>query len=243
MVRSPVRCSCRPSRWPEFLNNTVSEPAAAAHRFIVMNKMKKLLSLFVVFIVAATAFQLSAAKSASDIMGAMRSKLVSAKAVELLFTMPGNSGDVQGNAILSGASFVFHTPQMSVWYDGKTQWAYMQSTKEVNITEPSAEELSASNPFAILDSYHKSYKARRLADAAGRYCVELTPVSKGSGIAKILVYSDIKTNWPAAVSITFDDGRRIDLTVDNVKAVPEVPATTFRYDQKRYPASEIIDLR
>lgn len=117
-------------------------------------------------IVALASLPVSAATSASDILAAMRSKMVSAKAVEIMFTIPGNDGSVQGNAILSGASFVFHTPQMSVWYDGKTQWTFLNSSKEVSITEPTAEELSASTPFAILNSYHESYKARRLSDSA-----------------------------------------------------------------------------
>lgn len=208
-----------------------------------MYKMATLFRFFAIMIVALASLPVSAATSASDILAAMRSKMVSAKAVEIMFTIPGNDGSVQGNAILSGASFVFHTPQMSVWYDGKTQWTFLNSSKEVSITEPTAEELSASTPFAILNSYHESYKARRLSDSAGRYRVELTPVTKASGISKIIIFCDIKTKWPSAVAITFDDNRRIDLTVDSVKAVAAVPASTFRYDAKRYPASEIIDLR
>ena len=185
----------------------------------------------------------SAATSASDILSAMRSKMVSAKAVEIMFTIPGNEGSVQGNAVLSGASFMFHTRQVYVWYDGKTQWTFLNSSTEVSMTDPTAEELSVSNPFAILNSYHESYRARRLGDSDGRYRVELTPVSKISGISKIVIFCDIKTKWPSAVKITFDDNRRIDLRVDSIKAVAAVPSSTFRYDAKRYPASEIIDLR
>lgn len=208
-----------------------------------MLKMTRLFRICAIVALVLAALPTSAATSASEILDAMRSRMVSAKAVEIMFTMPGADGAVQGNAILSGASFMFSTPQMSVWYDGKTQWALLNSTKEVSITEPTVDELSATNPFAILNSYHKSYKARRLSDSNGRYRVELTPVSKNSGISKILILCDAKTKWPSAVSITFDDNRRIDLTVDSVKALPSVPASTFRYDAKRFPASEIIDLR
>lgn len=201
--------------------------------------MTRIFRFFIVLAVFAAALPSQAATTASDILDAMRTKFASAKAVEVKFTM----GEVQGEATLSGASFMFRTPQMSVWYDGQTQWAYLQSSGEVNITEPTPDEVSASNPFAILNSYHKSYKARRLADSGGCYQVELTPLSRGSIIARIVVSCSIKTKWPASISITFDDSRRIDLKVDSIKAVPAVPVSVFRYDAKRFPASEIIDLR
>lgn len=191
----------------------------------------------------AVAFGAGAAVTAASVMEGMRAKFSSAKAIEAVFTIQGVDGPVQGSALMSGASFTFDTPQLAVWYDGKTQWTMLKSSGEVSITEPTPSELLASNPFAILDSYRDAYKVRRLSDSAGRYRVELVPSQAGTGIMKIIVCSDMKTKWPSVVEITFDDGRSIKLVVDSLTARSQVQPAVFRYDPAKNPATEIIDLR
>lgn len=207
-----------------------------------MKRISHLLRSIIALLAIAVASQASASVTAASILSDMRARLAKAKAVEAMFTLNGET-PVQGTATMSGVAFMFDTPQMAVWYDGKTQWAMLKSSGEVSITEPTADELTASNPFAILNSYQKSYKARRLSDSAGRYRVELTPLSPASGIKKIIIFADKTTKWPAVVEITFNDARKIELTVDSFKSIPAVPATKFRYDAKHFPATEIIDLR
>lgn len=187
--------------------------------------------------------QAFAAVTAASIMDGLRAKFATSKNVEILFTLRNGSENVTGSAYASGASFFFETPQLNVWYDGKTQWAMIRGTGEVNITEPTAEELASTNPFAILSDYSRSYKTRRLADSAGMHRVELTPTAKNTGISKIIVSASIKTGNPDAVSVVFTDGRTINLKVDSFKTVPAKPAAFYRYDKKKYPATEIIDLR
>lgn len=184
-----------------------------------------------------------AAVSAASVMDAMQAKLASSAAVEVMFTINGASGNVQGSAIMSGSAFFFETPDLCVWYDGKTQWALLRSSDEVNITEPTVEELTSTNPFAILSSYASTYKVRRLADSNGCYNLRLTPVSGKSAISAIDISCDIKTKWPRMVKIVFADKRHISLSVDSIKTIAKQPASVFRYDKAKFPAAEIIDLR
>ena len=134
------------------------------------------------------------------------------------------------------------TPAMSVWYDGHTQWTQMHSTTEVCISEPTADEVMESNPFAILSNYSRNFRCRRLADVDGRRRVELTPVSPDSDIRKAII-SVGPDGWVAGAQIVYDDGRSVSAAVDRIGAVRQQPLSAFRYDRATHPASEIIDLR
>lgn len=182
-------------------------------------------------------------QSADDIMRAAAARLASAQAVEAQFTVNGGDGPVQGSIVLSGPRFAMSTPLLDVWYDGTTQWTMLHSTSEVSITEPTAEELMESNPFAILRNYGTLYHARRLSDVSGRRRVELTPIRPTDAeIERAIILVDAE-DWPAAAEIHFRGNRVISATIDRIGATTARPASTFRFDPARHPATEIIDLR
>lgn len=181
--------------------------------------------------------------SASAILSSLRAKMASAPAVEAVFTINGGSGPVQGSVIISGSKYTMTTPQMSVWYDGRTQWTMLENTREVSVTEPDAAELMAVNPFAILSDHQQHYTARRLADSSGRYRVELVPRDKNSVIKRYIIFVNQTTGWPSALTVDFDDDRRIEVVIESIAASKAKASSTFVFDKKKYPAAEIIDLR
>lgn len=185
----------------------------------------------------------AARQSAAAVMDAMRADIIKMPAAQAVFTIDGSEAKVQGSAVISGARFTFRTPDVEVWYDGRTQWTYLASTGEVSITEPSAEELAMANPFAILTDYTRYYTIRRLTDSNGRARVELTPKAKGTGIEAVVVIADNNGKRPQAISIRLADGKRIDLVIDSISTLKKPTDAFFRYDAKKRPASEIIDLR
>lgn len=205
-------------------------------------KLYRILTIVLLSMTAVTG-ALAANITASSILTALRSSFVSAPAVEAAFTINGTDGQVQGSAIMSGAAFTFSTPQINVWYDGATQWAFLASTGEVSITEPSIEELAASNPFAILSNYDRYYTARRLPDSNGRKRVQLTPKDKSTGIESVVLIADNACKWVQAIIVKFSDGRSIDMVIDHIASRAKPSSHTFRYDAKKHPATEIIDLR
>lgn len=206
---------------------------------MIKHRTHRLLALILLIFAAVGA---AAAPSAQSIMAAVKSNFTSAAAVEAMFTINGGSGPVQGSVQIAGARFNLSTPQLHVWYDGKTQWTYMNSTNEVSITEPTPEELAASNPFSVLSDYARFYNARKLQELNGLQRIELTPKSGGSGIERVVLCVD-KKNWPAVISIIFDDGQTVVVDIDSIKGRPALPTKSFRYDPKLHPAAETIDLR
>lgn len=208
-----------------------------------MNRLRLILTLICATVLLPAFAAQTGKESAASILSSLRTKMASASAVEAVFTINGGSGPVQGSVILSGARYTMTTPQMSVWYDGRTQWTLLENTAEVSITEPTADELMASNPFAILSDHQRHYTARRLSDSSGRYRVELVPRDKNSVIKRYVIFVDRNTGWPGALTAEFDDGRRIEVVIDNISAAKSKDARTFVFDPRKHPATEIIDLR
>lgn len=206
--------------------------------------MKYLRHILVLAMMLPALFGMAAAtQSAASILSQVRNNIASAPSVEAVFSINGGSGPVQGSLIMAGAKFSMTTPQLSVWYDGKTQWTLMTESREVSITEPDADEMMASNPFAILSSPQSHYSIRRLSDSNGRYRIELKPVDKTSVIERYVLFVNQSTHWPAAVVVEFSDGRKMELVLDAIGAGKAKTASAFVYDAKKHPAIEIIDLR
>ncbi len=199
--------------------------------------------IFTILTAGLLALAASGATGAGKLVGQVKSKLASAPSVDVVFTINGGEGPVQGSATMAKDRYFLSTPVLTVWYDGRTQWTYLKSTDEVSITEPTADELIAANPFAILSAASDNYTLRQLSDSQGRKRVELTPESKMSGISKIVLFIDPATYYPRAIVVNFDDGRSVDVVIDKVTAGATKPVSVFRYDKNRFPATEIIDLR
>lgn len=203
--------------------------------------MKKILTILVSALAGAVAF--AATGDAATLLKQVSAKMAASPSVEATFTINGGDGPVQGNASMAADKYFMTTPVLTVWYDGRTQWTFLKSSGEVSITEPTVDELMESNPFAILSSPADRYTLRMLGDSQGRKRVEMTPKSGLSGISKIVLFVDPSTHYPAAIVVNFDDGRAVDVVIDNITAAKAKPVGAFRYDSKRFPASEIIDLR
>lgn len=185
----------------------------------------------------------AAGNQAAGLLGKVKAAMSAKPSVDVTFTINGGAGPVQGSATMSADKYFMTTPALSVWYDGRTQWTFLKSSGEVSITEPTIDELMASNPFSILSSPAEYYTVRGLSDAGGRKRVELTPKQNMSGISKILLSVDPATSLPTAISINFDDGRKAEVVIDNIVGAQARPLSQFRYDSDRFPATEVIDLR
>ncbi len=198
------------------------------------------ISVIILFLSSLSVF---GAESAASLLDKVRAKFSSSPSVEALFTVKGADKPLQGSAVMAGSSYALTTPQLLVWFDGKTQWAYMKTSREVNVSEPDADEIMEANPFAILTSHSSYYSPLRLQDKGGLWRVRLTPRDKNSQINEIVISINPSTSWPENVSISFSDDRKIDLHIDKISVGKAVKPSAFRYDPSLYPASEIIDLR
>ena len=65
-----------------------------------------------------------------------------------------------GTFLMKGEKFTFSSNEIQVYFDGKTQWAYMPEINEVSITNPTEKELAQTNPLALLQAYSSKSTVR-----------------------------------------------------------------------------------
>ena len=198
--------------------------------------------IFILLAALTAAFSVQAATTAESVVESLRARIASAKAIEIVFTVKGQDGPVEGSAVISGLRFTMTTPEVSVWYDGETQWTLMPASKEVNMTAPTAVEINAVNPFAILTDCVEHYTVRRLKDRDGCKVVSLTPWAKGDGVDNYEVSVDAK-GQPRVIVINFEDGQRMHVSIDSFTETAAKAPSVFTFNKSKYPGYEVVDLR
>lgn len=183
-----------------------------------------------------------AVETAQQLIARCAAVVNEAPSVDVAFTLSNvQGGPVKMTMTISKQRFMLDSPQMIVWYDGTTQWTYLKKDKELNITDPTTEELMECNPFAILNYYSSAYTARRLEGEQS--VIELVSKDRNASVRKAVVTLDPSTHFPSKVIITTSTGSVMVATVTSITKGRSLPISTFTYDTVKYPANEIIDLR
>lgn len=76
-------------------------------------------------------------------------------------------GAENGTIQLKGEKFVLKTSDIITWFDGKTQWSYVTKNDEVNVSNPTQEELQQINPYTFLYMYQKGFSYKSSVISAG----------------------------------------------------------------------------
>lgn len=167
------------------------------------------------------------------------------------FTMHMREGEYsesfEGEIQIKGDKFTLRTPDMLVWYDGKTQWCYMVRNEEVNMTEPAGDELTTINPVLLLQSYKKGYTASFKGEstaASGKtaYDVELIPRKK-EDINRIVLQIEKISSLPVRISIELKNGGNTTIQIGKMSTGLNQPDSFFVFNSKDYQDAEVIDLR
>ena len=104
-----------------------------------------------------------------------------AEGVEIAFEVRAPEGTSEGRIRLKGEKFRLDTEGITTWFDGRTQWTYLENSDEVNVSEPTAEELQSINPYAWLAVYKDGYTLKMGEQADPRlHKVMMTATRRGS---------------------------------------------------------------
>lgn len=152
-----------------------------------------------------------------------------------------------GKAYMKGDRFKIEIPDAITWFDGTTQWVYVKDTEEVNISNPTGEELQGISPSMLFSIYKKgynlAYKGEKRIGGKSIQEVELTPQKKNADITKITVQIDKINNVFSKIVLTDKVGMQNILTIKNYQTGSNIPDTTFSFSKNEYPRAEIVDLR
>ena len=132
------------------------------------------------------------------------------------------------------------TPKAIVWFDGKTQWSYLKSTNEVNITTPTEAKRMKMNPYTFITMYKSGYNMG-VKTSGSNYVVHLTAQNKQRSVQELYVTVNKTTYTP--VQVRMKEGNTwTTINISNFKAA-KLPDSTFTFNAKDYPTAEVIDLR
>ncbi len=157
------------------------------------------------------------------------------------FTISGTkTGTVSGRLNIKGNMFQVTTPVSTVWYNGKTQWTYLKSTEEVNVSTPNAAQQIQMNPYRFINMYRNGYNMA-LTDKGQSYWVHLTAQNQKSSVPEMYILVNKKTYHPETVKMR--QGKTwTTITIRNFKAC-KLADGIFTFKAKDYPQAEVIDLR
>ena len=200
--------------------------------------------------IALFAFALTARAQQPDAKGVLdrtAEAFRSAGGVRIAFTVRSSEGSSTGVIRLKGDKFLLETDGVTTWFDGRTQWSYLASGDEVNVSEPTAEELQGINPYALLSLYEHGYNLKLGTADNPRFGalhkVVLTATDRKQELRCIILYVTKDTYRPERVSMARRGGDTAVIIVDSYRTGEDYPDSLFTFDEKAHPTAEIIDLR
>jgi outer membrane lipoprotein-sorting protein len=131
------------------------------------------------------------------------------------------------------------------WFDGKTLWTIFNGSEEVNVSNPTQEELQSMNPMYFLNLYKKGYTLTCETlkhNGIPAYQVNMLESDPAMSIDEMRVIISQSTLLP--LSIRMRKGKDwFRIRISNCETNVKVTDATFRFDASKYPGYEVIDLR
>ena len=151
----------------------------------------------------------------------------------------GEVGRTSGSIIIKGNKFKAITPETTIWFDGKTQWAYMKSTNEVNVSTPSEAKRLSMNPYAFITMYKNGYHMSMKTTAAA-YIVHLQAIHPARSMQEFYVTIS-KTFYPQQIKM-LQCKKWVTINISSFRAASH-PNSYFRFRHSDAPSAEVVDLR
>ncbi|MCM1522032.1 MAG: hypothetical protein NC039_05200 [Muribaculaceae bacterium] len=202
-----------------------------------MNRIVLTLSLFLISALS------SLAVTPQRVIDRAANRLKSSPSVQVAYTVKADGQTSQGMLTISGDRFTVTSPGMISWYDGKTQWTYSEQMGEVNVVTPTPDELRQINPLTIISALPSDFRLQSAKAPKGQTAVDLTAKTTRSDIRKALITFSDATGLPTSIRVTLSGGHKLDISVNSVTPGGALPATYFKFDPKKYPGVQVVDLR
>ncbi len=196
---------------------------------------------------------LSSAQDAVSILDKTADLFSSSNGLKARFTLQtraerqGVAESFEGTLDMKGDKFVLQTPEMITWFDGKTQWSYVDRNDEVNVSNPSGEELQMTNPTLLLQQYKKNFTANKTGECTApngksAYTIELIPLKKGD-IQRVEILIEKLSGLPASITIESKNDVSNSIRISKIERGINQPDRFFVFNENDFPDVDIIDLR
>ena len=159
--------------------------------------------------------------SAQDAIGILNRVIEAydnSKGIEASYSMTYDKTTDYGSIDMEGEKFRILSEDLKCWFDGKTQWAYSTMTDEVNVTEPTVDELQMSNPYIALKAFKDNSQNSVVITQDGSYLLSLIPVEEGD-IKLIQLFIDKNKYQITKAVFSMVDNSMYTITVNNFVTV------------------------
>ena len=168
------------------------------------------------------------AQSAGEVLQDVIETYRKSRGISADYVMTYDKNADRGTIVMDGSKFRILSDDLKCWYDGTTQWAYSTMTGEVNITEPTQEELQLSNPYAALVAFKESSSVSMVTTPQGAYMLSLIPQSQESDVRLIQLFVGIKSLQIEKAVFVMADNSQYTVVVKNYTTGKKFPASTFK---------------
>ena len=179
-------------------------------------------------------------QTAKEVLDKAAAAVSNKSGVTANFVLKGGQMNDKGTIAIKGQKFHATTPEVIIWFDGKTQWTYLKKNDEVNVSNPNESQLQALNPYNFIYMYKKGY-SYAMTKKSGGYEVHLTATDKKRGVQEMFITINPKTYIPSQIRVKHSKGWNT-IDVSNFKKA-NLSDGTFRFNSKDFPQAEVIDLR
>ncbi len=201
--------------------------------------MKKLSLVLLILIITTVGINAQNSVQARKILDKTASIIGNKNGASANFSVSGKYGNSSGTIAIKGNKFNARTQQAIVWFDGKTQWTYMKSSQEVNISTPTEAQQQSMNPYKFINIYKNGFRLS-MKNVSGGWQIHLYATNQKRTIKEM--YITIGRNYlPQTIKMRQSNGWTT-IKVSNFKA-KKLSDSTFRFNSKDFPNAEVVDLR
>lgn len=192
-------------------------------------------------ITMALACVLNYGQTAKEVLDKTAKTVSNKQGITAKFNISGPSfSPTDGTIQVKGKKFLATTSVATIWFDGKTQWTYVKKNNEVNVSNPSDDELQALNPYNFINIYKKGF-SYTMTTKGNSYEVHLTATDKKRNIQEMYITVNKTSYAPTQVKMKQRNGWTT-INISSLKA-SKLNDAIFRFNAKDYPHAEVIDLR
>ena len=156
-------------------------------------------------------------------------------------------GNKAGTVYMKGNKYRVTITGQEIFCDGNNISTYDKSANEVTITkiDPSANTLTPQKIFTNFYDKDFLYKLNRETTIAGKKIqeLELTPIDKSKPFFKVLVFVDKAAQTINSTKIFEKTGNKYTYAVSKMNTAAPVSDAQFIFDIKKFPGTEVVDLR
>lgn len=204
--------------------------------------------LFTVWMLFLTIPMVAQQPDARDILDRAADAFRREGSIKITFSVRAPEGNTNGSIRLKGDKFLLETEGVTTWFDGRTQWSYLASSDEVNVSEPTPEELQSINPYSWLSLYKQDYKLKvaKTGNASDdtAYKVVMNATKRSQDMQCIILYIEKGSFRPLKLSMVQRDSKDAAVVfINSYQTGKNYDDSLFVFDRKAYPTAELVDLR